>query len=64
MVPDYPRIAVDGVCRYEAYLNRAYCKMAEHFGIAIMPARPYRPSDKAKGENAVLLVAIAFSFNA
>ena len=30
--------------------------MSEHYGTAIMPARPYKPRDKAKVENAVLLV--------
>src|SRR6202021_2566696 len=28
----------------------------EHYGAAIMPARPYKPRDKAKVENAVLIV--------
>jgi transposase len=30
--------------------------MSTHYGTAIMPARPYKPRDKAKVENAVLLV--------
>jgi transposase len=30
--------------------------MASHFGVAVMPARPYKPRDKAKVELAVLLV--------
>jgi transposase len=29
--------------------------MALHYGVAVMPARPYKPGDKAKVENAVLL---------
>jgi hypothetical protein len=28
--------------------------MALHYGVAVMPARPYKPRDKAKVENAVL----------
>ena len=56
IVPDNPRTGVDRACRYEPDLNRTYSEMAEHYGTAIMPARPYKPRDKAKVENAVLLV--------
>src|ERR1700692_20842 len=57
IVPDNPRTGVDRACRYEPDLNRTYSEMSEHYGTAIMPARPYKPRDKAKVENAVLLVA-------
>jgi transposase len=30
--------------------------MAQHYGIAVLPARPYKPRDKAKVENAVGIV--------
>ena len=30
--------------------------MARHYQTAVMPARPYKPKDKAKAENAVLIV--------
>jgi transposase len=56
IVPDNPRTGVDRACRYEPDLNRTYYEMAEYYGTAIMPARPYKPRDKAKVENAVLLV--------
>jgi len=56
IVPDNPRTGVDRACRYEPDLNRTYQEMSEHYGTAIMPARPYKPRDKAKVENAVLLV--------
>jgi transposase len=56
IVPDNPRTGVKRACRYEPDLNRTYSEMAEHYGTAIMPARPYKPRDKAKVENAVLLV--------
>src|ERR1017187_8570894 len=55
IVPDNPRTGVDRACRYEPDLNRTYHEMAEHYGVAVMPARPYKPRDKAKVENAVLL---------
>jgi transposase len=55
IVPDNPRTGVDRACRYEPDLNRTYHEMAMHYGVAIMPARPRKPRDKAKVENAVLL---------
>ena len=56
VVPDNPRTGVDRACRYEPDLNRTYHEMALHYGVAVMPARPRKPRDKAKVENAVLLV--------
>ena len=55
VIPDNPRTGVDRACRYEPDLNRTYHEMALHYGVAVMPARPYKPRDKAKVENAVLL---------
>src|SRR4051812_20919954 len=55
VVPDNPRTGVDRACRYEPDLNRTYHDMALHYGVAVMPARPRKPRDKAKVENAVLL---------
>lgn len=56
LVPDNPRTGVDRACRYEPALNRTYQQMAEHYGIAVLPARPRKPRDKAKVENAVGVV--------
>lgn len=39
--------------RYDPGLNRTYAAMAEHYGTAILPARPRKPRDKAKVEVAV-----------
>jgi transposase len=55
IVPDNPRTGVNRACRYEPDLNRTYHEMSQHYGTAIMPARPRKPRDKAKVENAVLL---------
>ena len=55
VIPDNPRTGVDRACRYEPDLNRTYHEMALHYGVAVMPARPRKPRDKAKVENAVLL---------
>jgi transposase len=43
-------------CRYEPELNRTYAEMAAHYGTVIIPARPRKPRDRAKGENAVQVV--------
>ena len=42
-------------CFYDPEVNRSYAEMAAHYGTAIVPARPYKPRDKAKVEVAVLL---------
>ncbi|MCQ1061358.1 IS21 family transposase [Photobacterium sp. ZSDE20] len=56
MVPDNLRSAVSKADRYAPTINDSYQKLAHHYQTAIMPARPYKPKDKAKAENAVLLV--------
>jgi transposase len=56
IVPDNPRTGVTRACRYEPDLNRTYYEMAQHYGAAVMPARPRKPRDKAKVENAVGVV--------
>ena len=55
VVPDNTRTGVDRACRYEPDVNRTYHEMATHYAVAVMPARPYKPRDKAKVEAAVLL---------
>jgi transposase len=47
---------VTKACRYEPQINASYQHMAQHYKTAIIPARPYKPKDKAKAENAVLVV--------
>jgi transposase len=47
VIPDNPRTAVNKACRYEPDLNRTYLEMAQHYGVAVMPARPRKPRDKA-----------------
>lgn len=52
-VPDNLKSAVTKSCRYEPTLQRSYADFADHYGTAIVPARPYKPRDKAKVEVAV-----------
>jgi transposase len=55
LVPDNLRSAVSKACRYEPELNPTYSDMAEHYGCAVLPARPRKPRDKAKVEAGVLI---------
>lgn len=52
-VPDQLRSGVSGPHRYEPEIQRTYEEMAEHYGTAVLPARPRSPRDKAKVEVAV-----------
>jgi transposase len=56
LVPDNLRAAVTKACRYEPKINETYADLAAHYGTAVLPARPYKPKDKSKVENAVLVV--------
>ncbi|MBL9060375.1 MAG: IS21 family transposase [Mangrovicoccus sp.] len=56
VVSDNLKSGVIRACFYEPEINRSYAEMAAHYGTAILPARPYKPRDKAKVETAVLLV--------
>jgi transposase len=55
-VPDNLRSAVKRPHLYDPELNPTYTELAEHYGVAIMPARSGRAKDKAKVENGVLVV--------
>ncbi len=56
VVPDNLRSGVTKAHRYEPEINATYLEMAAHYGVSIIPARPYKPRDKAKVEQGVLLV--------
>ncbi|WP_456726131.1 IS21 family transposase [Bradyrhizobium sp. USDA 3397] len=56
VVPDNAETAVIKACFYDPQINRSYAEMAGHNGTAILPARPRRPRDKAKVEQAVLVI--------
>jgi transposase len=56
IVCDNLKAGVTAACRYEPGINRTYQEMAEHYGTAILPARPRKPRDKAKVEVAVQIV--------
>ncbi len=56
VVPDNTKTGVSRPCRYEPDLNPTYQEMAAHYGVAVVPARPYKARDKAKVESGVLVV--------
>lgn len=56
IVPDQLRSAVKGPDRYEPDINSTYLEMAQHYGVAVIPARPRRPKDKPKVEVGVQIV--------
>jgi len=56
VVPDNLKSGVKTPCYYEPELNRTYGDLAIHYGVGILPARPYRPRDKSKAEVGVQVV--------
>lgn len=56
IVPDNLKSGVTKACRYEPELNPAYQHLANHYQVVVIPARPYKPKDKAKAEAGVQLV--------
>lgn len=56
-VSDNLKAGITKACFHEPMVNRTYADMARHYGTAILPARPYKPRDKAKVEVAVQIVS-------
>lgn len=56
LVPDNLKAGVKKACRYEPDINPAYQELAEHYHVAVIPARAGKPRDKAKVETAVQVV--------
>lgn len=57
VVSDNPRALIANPDRYEPEVGRAYTEFATHYTIAILPARPRKPQDKAAVESAVGVVS-------
>ena len=56
LVSDNLKAGVTKACFYEPKVNRTYADLAAHYDTAVIPARPYKPRDKAKVEVGVQLV--------
>jgi len=50
LVPDNLKAAVISHKKGVVKLNESYADMARHYGVAVEPARPYKPQDKSKVE--------------
>jgi transposase len=55
-VSDNLKAGIIKACFHEPMVNRTYADMARHYRTAIVPARPYKPRDKAKVEVGVQVV--------
>ena len=53
VVPDNLKSAIISHTKKGVVLNESYADLNRHYGVAINPARPYRPKDKAKAEQGV-----------
>ena len=56
VVPDNLKSAVTKVSKYEPTLNETFLSFGEHYATYILPARAYRPKDKAHVENVVKII--------
>jgi transposase len=54
VVPDNLRSGVSKACRYDPDLNPSYQQWAEHYLVAVVPARPYKPKDKVLASHYLL----------
>jgi transposase len=53
VVSDNLKSGITKACFHEPAVNRTYSDLARHYDTAVVPARPYKPRDKAKVEVAV-----------
>lgn len=53
LVPDNLKSAVTKADKYEAELNSTFLDFANHYGTSVLPARSYKPRDKAHVERSV-----------
>jgi transposase len=56
ITPDNCKTAVQKPDYYDPLINKDYARLAEHYGCAILPARPVTPSDKGSVENTVKFI--------
>ncbi|MEO8759368.1 MAG: IS21 family transposase, partial [Bacteroidia bacterium] len=56
IVPDNLKSAVTKTDKYEPTINETFADFAEHYNTTILPARAYKPKDKALVEGAVNII--------
>ncbi len=57
LTPDNLKTGIIKNSKAETVINRTYQEMAEHYGTAILPARPRTPKDKAAAEGTVGIIS-------
>jgi len=57
LVPDNLKTGVIKNTSYETIINKTYLELAEHYGTAIIPARPSSPKDKPTVEKSVAITS-------
>jgi transposase len=57
LVPDNLKTGVERHAVGEVLINKVYQELAEHYGVAVLPARVRAPKDKASVENAVGVIS-------
>lgn len=57
LVPDNLKTGITKNTSDETVINKTYLELAEHYGTAIIPARPRSPKDKATVEKSVNIVS-------
>ena len=56
IVPDNLKSAVTRSSKYEPVINETFADFAEHYSTVVLPARAYRPKDKALVEGMVKII--------
>ena len=57
LTPDNLRTGVTKVSKSETIINKTYQELAEHYGTAVIPARPRAPKDKPTVEGSVGIIS-------
>ena len=60
LVPDNLRSGVNKASFYDPEINRTYGKLATHYHVGILPARPRKPKDKAAVEAGVRFAQVLY----
>jgi transposase len=53
LVPDNLKTGITHACFFDPVVNRSYLDLAQHYQVAVVPARTRKPRDKAHAENGV-----------
>src|SRR5208337_4814546 len=53
LIPDNLKSGINKSSFYDPEINRSYAKMAAHYNVGVVPARPRKPKDKAAVEAGV-----------